>query len=30
MLRSLMADLQHLPLDDQVTLRSIFTELALP
>jgi hypothetical protein len=30
MLRSLMADLQHLPLDDQATLRSIFTELALP
>jgi hypothetical protein len=30
MLCSLMADLQHVPLDDQATLRSIFAELATP
>ena len=30
MLSSLMADLQHAPLDDQATLRSIFAELAVP
>jgi hypothetical protein len=30
MLSSLMADLQHAPLDDQATLRSIFAELTVP
>jgi hypothetical protein len=30
MLSSLMADLRHVPLDDQTALRSIFAELATP
>jgi hypothetical protein len=30
MLSSLMADLQHVPLDDQAMLRAIFAELTAP